>query len=40
MFEIFRVQWVPITQLKNLKVNRTLAKIIKKWKNIFPNTIY
>ena len=38
--EIFRVQWVPITVLKNLKVNRTLAKIIKKWKNIFPNTIY
>jgi ADP-ribose pyrophosphatase YjhB (NUDIX family) len=35
--EIAKVCWFPITNLHNLNVNRTLAKIIKKWRNIFPN---
>ena len=35
--EIVKVIWFPIENLKNLNVNRTLAKIIKKWKSIFPN---
>jgi len=35
--EIVKVIWFPIDNLKNLNVNRTLAKIIKKWKSIFPN---
>ena len=34
--EIICVKWVPIEYLKTLNVNRTLAKIIKKWRNIFP----
>ena len=34
--EIICVKWVPIDYLKTLNVNRTLAKIIKKWRNIFP----
>ena len=38
--EIILVRWVPIKDLKNLNVNRTLAKIIKKWKSIFPNSNY
>tara|TARA_Y100000389_G_C17366248_1_gene466483 strand:+ start:267 stop:725 length:459 start_codon:yes stop_codon:yes gene_type:complete len=35
--EIIDVQWIPIKDLSKLNVNRTLAKIIKKWKSIFPN---
>lgn len=34
--EIIHVQWVPISNLPELNVNRTLAKLIKKWRNIFP----
>ena len=33
--EIYLVQWVPISSLETLNVNRTLAKLIKKWRNIF-----
>lgn len=35
--EIAYVCWFPIESLNSLNVNRTLAKIIKKWRNIFPN---
>ena len=37
--EIYLVQWVPISSLETLNVNRTLAKLIKKWRNIFPTHI-
>ena len=37
--EIIHVRWVPISSLGHLNVNRTLAKLIKKWKNIFPTYI-
>ena len=36
--EIIHVCWVPISTLSSLNVNRTLAKLIKKWRSIFPNT--
>ena len=34
--EIIEVCWFPIQELGTLNVNRTLAKLIKKWRNIFP----
>ena len=37
--EIYLVQWVPISSLETLNVIRTLAKLIKKWRNIFPTHI-
>tara|TARA_Y100000389_G_scaffold205111_1_gene263339 strand:- start:2814 stop:3263 length:450 start_codon:yes stop_codon:yes gene_type:complete len=37
--EIIKVCWFPIDNLHCLNVNRTLAKIIKKWRNIFPTKI-
>ena len=37
--EIILVRWIPISELPTLNVNRTLAKLIKKWRNIFPTQI-
>ena len=33
--EIILAEWVPINRLEYLNANRTLAKLIKKWNNIF-----
>lgn len=38
--EIAKVCWFPIHSLHTLNVNRTLAKIIKKWRNIFPHRLH
>ena len=35
--EICYVGWFPISGLHSLNVNRTLAKLIRKWRSIFPN---
>ena len=35
--EIILVCWFPINCLADLNVNRTLAKLIKRWRNIFPS---
>ena len=38
--EIIHVCWVPISTLSTLNVNRTLAKLIKKWRSIFPHRVH
>lgn len=35
--EIILAKWIPIDKLEYLNANRTLAKLIKKWNNIFSS---
>tara|TARA_Y100000389_G_C17257650_1_gene411343 strand:+ start:214 stop:732 length:519 start_codon:yes stop_codon:yes gene_type:complete len=35
--EIIHACWFPVNRISELNVNRTLSKLILKWKNIFPD---
>lgn len=38
--EIIMAEWIPINKLEYLNANRTLAKLVKKWNNIFHTPVY